>query len=133
MSEHDNVVIWVDHRQAMVFQFDPAGFDRAAVRSAHPDRHIHHLTRPGANGASPPDKSFFMRVAQSIEQASSILITGPATERTELALYIERIKPELAARICGNESLDRPTNSGLIALARTFFRSDDQMHSQSRR
>ena len=133
MSDHDNVVIWVDHRQAMVFQFDAAGFDRATVRSAHPDRHVLHTARPGQSTYPPLDKSFFMRVMQTIEQAASILITGPTTSKTELAQYIEITKPALAARICGIETLDHPTNSALISLARTFFKSDSQMHSQSRR
>jgi stalled ribosome rescue protein Dom34 len=130
MSNHHNILIWVDHRQAMIFQFDAEGFDRAAVRSAHPDRHLHHIARSGQNGNSSPDKTFFKRVAQSIQEPCAILITGPANAKTDLAEYIERTLPALAGRISGVESLDRPTNAALIALVRAFFPSDDRLHSQ---
>lgn len=132
MSDHDNVVIWVDYRQAMIFQFDVAGFDRGSVRSAHPDRHIHHTLRGPKSGYLPLDKAFFKRVAEAIEHAAAIIIAGPATAKTELVDYIERTEPAIASRIAGVESLDHLTNSSLVSLARAF-RDDDSMHSQSRR
>ncbi|MEJ1961606.1 MAG: translational machinery protein [Gammaproteobacteria bacterium] len=133
MSDHFHALIWIDHREAKVFQFDATDFDRTLIRSTHPDRHIHHKANSGDSGHAPLDDAFFKRVAQAIEKAGAILVTGPASAKTELVSYIKRTQPNLAARISGVESLDHPTDGALVALARTFFKADDRMHSQSQR
>jgi hypothetical protein len=132
MSDHrDDALIWIDHRQAKVFLFNGADFESTLVRSAHPDRHIRAAS--GEAGKASLDDPFFKRVAQSIEQAGAVLITGHAEPRTELVAYIKRMQAQLADRICGVESLDSPTDRALTALARTFFGADVAMYSQSRR
>jgi stalled ribosome rescue protein Dom34 len=133
MSGHYHALVWIDHREAKVFQFNATEVDRATVRSTHPDQHIHHKANAGDSGHAPIDQEFFKRVAQAIAQAGAILITGPANAKTELVAYIKRVEPHLAERISGVETLDHPSDGALLALARSFFIADDRMQPQSHR
>jgi stalled ribosome rescue protein Dom34 len=133
MSNHYHALVWIDHREAKVFQFNATEVDRATVRSAHPDQHIHHKANAGGSGHALVDQEFLKRVAHAISQAGAILITGPANAKTELVSYIKRVQPHLAERISGVETLDHPSDGALMALARSFFKADDRMHPQSHR
>jgi stalled ribosome rescue protein Dom34 len=133
MSNHYHALVWIDHREAKVFQFNATDVDRTTVRSTHPDQHIHHKANAGDSGHAPVDHEFLKRVAQAIAQAGAILITGPANAKTELVTYIKKTEPLLAERISGVETLDHPSDGALLKLARTFFKADDQMHSQTHR
>src|ERR1700733_184534 len=133
MSTHYHALVWIDHREAKVFQFNETDVDRTTVRSSHPDQHIHHKANSGDSGHAPVDQEFFKRVAEAIAQAGAILITGPANAKTELVSYIQKVQPHLAARIAGGETLHHPTDGALLALARSFFKADDRMHPQAHR
>jgi stalled ribosome rescue protein Dom34 len=133
MTNHYHVVVWIDHREAKIFQFNATDVDHTTVRSSHPDQHIHHKANAGDSGHAPVDGEFFKRVAQAIAQAGAILITGPANAKTELVSYIKKAQPHLAERISGVEALDHPSDGALVALARTFFKADDRMHPQTHR
>lgn len=130
MSEHYHALVWIDHREARIFQFNAAEVDRAMVRSRHPHQHIHHKANAGDSGHAPVDEGFLERVAQALMRAGAILITGPANSKNELAAHIERVHPDLGKHISGVETLDHPSDGELVALARRFFRADDRMHSQ---
>jgi len=133
MTSHYHAVVWIDHREAKIFQFNATDVDHTSVRSSHPHQHIHHKANAGDSGHAPVDNEFFKRVAQAIAQAGAILITGPANAKTELVSYIKKHEQHLAERISGVETLDHPTDGALVALARTFFKADDRMHSQTQR
>jgi stalled ribosome rescue protein Dom34 len=130
MSSHYHALVWIDHREAKVFQFDATDVDRTTVRSTHPHQHIHHKANAGDNGHAPLDKEFLNHVAHALDTAGAILITGPASAKTELAAYIKQTQPDLAKRISGVESLDHPTDGALVDFARRFFKADDRMHPQ---
>jgi stalled ribosome rescue protein Dom34 len=130
MSSHYHALVWIDHREAKVFQFDATDVDYTKVRSTHPHQHIHHKANAGDSGHAPLDKEFLKHVAQALATAGAILITGPAGAKTELDTYIKQTQPDLAERISGVEALDHPTDGALVDFARRFFKADDRMHSQ---
>jgi stalled ribosome rescue protein Dom34 len=133
VTDHYHALVWIDHREAKVFQFDATDVERSSIRSSHPDQHIHHKANSGDSGHAPVDKEFLTRVTAALSHAGAILITGPANAKTELAHYIKQAQPALAQRISGIETLDHPSDGELIALARKFFKADDRMHPQSHR
>ena len=106
MTPHYHALVWIDHREAKVFQFDATDVDRSTVRSTHPDQHLHHKANSGDSGHAPLDKEFLKHVAQALSTAGAILITGPAGAKTELDTYIKQTQPELAKRISGVEALE---------------------------
>jgi len=130
MTDHYHAPVWIDHQQAKIFHFDANSADRAAVRSSHPHQHLHHKANSPDSGHAAPDRQFLRHVAEALAPAGSILITGPASAKTELASYLQRAHPELARRISGVAAVDHPTDGQLLALARTFFEKDDRMRSQ---
>jgi stalled ribosome rescue protein Dom34 len=130
MSTHYHALVWIDHREAKIFQFDAADVDHTTVRSTHPHQHIHHKANAGDSGHAPLDKEYLKHVAAALATAGAILITGPAGAKTELATYIKQTQPKLAERISGVEALDHPTDGALVDFARRFFKADDRMHSQ---
>jgi stalled ribosome rescue protein Dom34 len=132
MSNHYHALVWIDHREAKVFHLNATEADRTVVRSTHPDQHIHHKANSGDSGHAPVDNEYLKRVTEALAHAGAMLITGPAGAKTELASYITRTHPDLAARISGIETVDHPSDGALLAHARTFFKADDRMHFQSK-
>jgi stalled ribosome rescue protein Dom34 len=133
MSQHYHALVWIDHHEAKVFQFDTIDVEHTTIHSSHPHQHLHHKANSGDSGHAPVDKGFLERVAECIAHAGAVLITGPASAKTELAAHIERSSPELAKRISGIEPMDHPTDGELVAFARSYFKADDRMRSQTHR
>lgn len=130
MSEHYHTVVWIDHQEARIFNFNAEDVDPSTIRSSHPHQHLHHRANTRDSGHAPVDHEFLERVSQAVAHAGAILITGPANAKKELFAHIARRHPDLATRISGIETLDHPTDGQLVALARRFFKADDRMHPQ---
>ena len=133
MSNHFHALVWIDHREAKVFHFNLEESETTFVRSHHPNQHLHHKANSGDSGHAPVDNEFLGRVVSALGEAGAILITGPASAKTELSSYIKRSHPSLAGRISAIETADHPSDGDLLAHARKFFRADDRMHSQAHR
>jgi stalled ribosome rescue protein Dom34 len=131
MSEHFHAIVWIDHREAKIFEFGADDVERVVVPSHATGRHLQHRANVTGSGHRGVDKEFFQRVAAALTHTGAILITGPAQAKLELKNYIAEHSPELARRISGVEALDHPSDSALVALARKFFRADDRMHAQT--
>lgn len=132
MSDHYHTIVWIDHQQAKIFQFDATDVDSTVVRSSHPHQHIHHKANAGDSGHAPVDTAFLKQVADSLSSAGTILITGPANAKQELTTYLAEKQPAVAARVAGVEPLDHPSDGELLNLARSFFKAADRMRSQFR-
>jgi stalled ribosome rescue protein Dom34 len=130
MSSHYHAIVWIDHHEAKIFQFDSTDVDSSTIHSSNPHQHIHHKANAGDSGHAPVDTRFLQQVAHALQHAGVVLITGPAGAKKELASYIEREDPNLAKRIAAVQTLDHPTDGELVKLARTFFAADDRMRSQ---
>lgn len=131
MSEHFHAIVWIDHREAKIFQFSATDIDRVVVNSHLSGQHLHHKANTTGSGHKGVDKEFFNRVIAALSHTGAILITGPANARTELKNYIAEHSPEVARRISAVEALDHPSDGALVALARKFFKTDDLMHDQA--
>lgn len=133
MNQPYHAIVWIDHQQAKIFHFEGADVDSATVRSSHPHQHIHHKVNSSDSGHVPLDKAFLKQVAEGLSAAGTILITGPAGAKKELAHYLQQHQPAVAARVAGVEPLDHPTDGELVAIGRKFFRAEDRMQSQLRK
>jgi stalled ribosome rescue protein Dom34 len=127
-----HAIVWIDHQQAKIFQFDRIDVESATVRSSHPHENIHHKANARDSGHALVDRAFLKQVAEALSDAGTILITGPANAKKELAHYLEAEQPGIAARVAGIEALDHPSDGELLAFARKFFNGNDRMHSQFR-
>src|ERR1700730_16058850 len=49
-NHHHHAVIWIDHREARVFHFNPTDVERLVLHPDHPTRHIHHKANSIGHG-----------------------------------------------------------------------------------
>jgi stalled ribosome rescue protein Dom34 len=130
MSAHYHAIVWIDHREAKVFHFNATEADRLVVHPHDPTQHLHHKANSVGSGNTPLDHEFFESVADAILDAKEILITGPASAKSELVADIKRHHPDLARHIVGVETIDHPSDGALVAVARIYFKAEDRMRPQ---
>jgi stalled ribosome rescue protein Dom34 len=127
---HYHAVVWIDHREARVFHFNPTDVDRRVLHPDHPTRHIHHKANEVGSGHAGADHEFLHAVAMAVADAGAVLITGPANAKTQLVDHITHHDPKLKERIAGVETVDHPSDGQLVAHARKFFDVADRMRPQ---
>lgn len=125
---HSHVCVWIDHREAKIFGIGLETAGESVVREPSPHHHIHRKAGQIGEGKAPPGEVFFGTVAAAIAGAHALLLGGPGTAKTELAVYLRRHRPELASRIWGIEPMDHPSDPDIVHAARTFFRAAGRMH-----
>ena len=129
-SHHYHAVIWIDHREARVFHFNPTDIERLVLRPDNPTKHIHHKANSIGSGHAAEDHAYLQAVAESIADAGAVLITGPANAKTELVKHIRQHDPKLMKAIAGVETVDHPSDASLVAHARKYFKVEDRMLPQ---
>ena len=123
MSEHHyHAVIWIDHREARVFHFNPSDVERLVLHPDHPTKNIHHKANSIGSGHASPDKEFLAQVTSALSDAGEVLIIGPAGAKTELAKYLREQHPAIGERIVAVEAADHPTDREIVAYAKRHFR-----------
>jgi hypothetical protein len=128
MTEHHyHAAIWIDHREARVFHFNPTDVETLVLRPDDPTRHIHHKANSIGSGHAATSPEYLREVAESVADAGAILITGPANAKTELVEYIHLHDPRLEKAIAGVEAVDHPSDAQLVAYARKYLTATDRM------
>jgi hypothetical protein len=128
MTEHHyHAAIWIDHREARVFHFNPTDVETLVLRPDDPTRHIHHKANSIGSGHAATSPDYLREVAESVADAGAILITGPANAKTELVEYIHLHDPRLEKAIAGVEAVDHPSDAQLVAYARKYLAATDRM------
>jgi hypothetical protein len=122
-----HAVVWIDHDEAHVIQFDPDRSEELTLKSKHRKGHLHHKAGQTGSGREPEDMDYFVAVEGALVDAAEILIVGPANERIELQKHMQVHAKEVSARVVGVEPADHPTDGQLLKLARQFFRAADRL------
>lgn len=73
---------------------------------------------------------YLHNVAAAIKDVQSILITGPAKAKTQLAKHIQHHDPLMRKEITGVETFGHPSDGKLVDFARSFFKSDHQIKAR---
>lgn len=131
MTTHYHAIVWIDHREARVFQFDRDGVDNLVIRPENPTRQVHHKANSVGSGHAAEDPDFLAQVMAAIADSKAILIVGPAGAKTSLFNYIHRHQPALAECVVAVESIDHPSDKALVAHARSYFKADHQKEERS--
>jgi stalled ribosome rescue protein Dom34 len=126
-KHHYHAVIWIDHREARVFHFNPTDVEKLILHPDNPTRHIHHKANSIGSGHASADRDYLHAVAESVADAGAVLITGPANAKTELVEYIHLQDPKLTKVIAGAETVDHPSDAQLVAYARKYLMATDRM------
>jgi stalled ribosome rescue protein Dom34 len=126
-THHYHAVVWIDHREARVFHFNPTEADRLVLHPDKPSKHIHHKANSIASGHASADHDFLHAVADAIAGAGAVLVAGPGNAKTELVKHIEQHDPKLMKIIAGVETVDHPSDAQLVAHARKYLKVTDRM------
>jgi stalled ribosome rescue protein Dom34 len=129
-THHYHAVIWIDHREARVFHFNPTDVDKLVLHPDHPTKHIHHKANSIGSGHAGADEEFLHAVAASVADAHAILITGPANAKSQLVKHIDKHDPQLMKLIAGVETVDHPSDGELVSFARHYLKAADRMQVQ---
>ncbi|MBI1362266.1 MAG: translational machinery protein [Alphaproteobacteria bacterium] len=127
MSGHHHAAIWIDHLEARVFFIGRNATEAFAIHPHDPTRHIHHKANSIGSGHAKENQAYFHDVAQSVADASAVLIMGPANAKIELVKHIHHHDPKLMDRIVGIETVNHPTDGELVDHARRYFRASDRL------
>jgi stalled ribosome rescue protein Dom34 len=130
MTHHFHAVVWIDHRQAYVYEFGTEGVNEQHIKSPDHEGHIHHKAGTVGSGHSHDAKAYLTAIANAVRDNQEILIVGDGGAKTELAHFIRDHVPVLAPRIMGVEAMDQCSKGQIVAFARKFFEQKDHSTPQ---
>lgn len=128
---HYHCVVWIDHREAHVIEFNPNDAEASVIHPKSKHEHLHHKQGVVGSGKAPQDHAYYQAVCNAIRDAGEILIVGPSTAKIELFKHMQAHAPAVAARVVSLETVDHPTDGELLKFARRHFDADDRMRSQT--
>lgn len=114
-----HAVVWTDHQQAQILQFDAEHVQAQKVRA-----HSHHTAQHGSVVRT--QHEFYAELCAALDGIAEVLVTGSRTSLADFRHYVEKHRPALSPRIVAWEAANQPTTAQLVALARKFFRAYDQ-------
>ena len=122
-----HAVVWIDHKEARVFDVHPDSTDETTVLA--PQHHIHRHPKGRGEPREHPDdaRRFFAEVVKKLDIVDAILIVGPSSAKVELSQYMKDHAALAAAKVVGIESADHPTDAQIVAAARRYFVATDRM------
>jgi stalled ribosome rescue protein Dom34 len=128
---HYHFVVWIDHREAHVIQFNRDDAEGSVLHPKSRHTHLHHKDGAVGAGKAPEDHAYFQAVADAIKDAGEILIVGPSSAKLELLRHLQQHAPATAARVVSVETVDHPSDGELLKFARRHFAADDRMRPQA--
>lgn len=120
--------VWIDHREARVFELTATDATTAHVTDDRPSHHIHRKADHVGLGKAEMDPAMLAEVADKLEAAKGILIVGPGNAKTAFKSYLDDHRPEISKNVWDVQPSDHPTDAQLIATARSWFQGQDRMH-----
>lgn len=127
---HFHAVVWLDHREARVFEFNPEDVQKLVIHAHSPNRHIHHKSGSVGAGHAKEDAQYYHAVAEALVHAGEILIVGPGQAKTVLFKHMHAHDPKVAAKVAGIETADHPSDGQIVAHARKYFERYDKTTPQ---
>ncbi len=115
-----HAVVWLDHQNAQVLQFDTEHVRASTVKA-----HSHHTAQHGSQVRT--EHEFFAAVCQALDGINEILAVGPHTGIADFEHYARKHQPATAQRIVAWRVVDHPSEKQLVALAREYFLKYDRM------
>jgi stalled ribosome rescue protein Dom34 len=115
-----HAVVWVDHQNAQVLQFDAEHVQTQKVKA-----HTHHTRQHGSVVRT--EHEFFAELCDALAGIAEVLVVGPKTGLADFRHYVDKHRPALAGQIVGWEHGDHASERQLVALARQYFLKYDRM------
>lgn len=130
MSHHAHVAVWIDHREAKIFEFDRNNVEQILIRHSNAPHQVHHKAGSVGSGHVSEDEAYLGDVAKALYAAAEILILGPSHVKWQLRSYLNLHEPRISERIMAVINEDHPSNSQIVDHARKYFSRIDRMTPQ---
>jgi stalled ribosome rescue protein Dom34 len=124
---HTHAVVWLDTKEAHVFQFNAEDVERQRIKAHMPAHKIHQKAGIVGSGHSHDGKEYFAGIVEALAGATEWLVAGPGAAKNEFVSYVEKHAPRLKSQLIGVEPMDHPTDDELLAHARRFFKAADKI------
>lgn len=122
---HYHAVVWLDHAEARIFQFNQDSAERILVHGHK--HHLHHKAGSIGSGRETADAEFFDDIMPILADCGEILLVGPGAAKLEFLRHLQRKRPALESKVVGIETVDHPSDGQLVAYARKYFHARDRM------
>ncbi|PKO92128.1 MAG: translational machinery protein [Betaproteobacteria bacterium HGW-Betaproteobacteria-1] len=125
-----HVVVWLDHQEAHVIQFNADTHENSTITTRSKHGHVHQKAGVVGSGHAAADQNYLHEVAAAVAGCGEILIVGPGTGKLELIKHMNRHDPAIAEKVVGVETVDHPSDGQLLAYAKKYFLRVDNMKAQ---
>src|SRR5580658_10179190 len=115
MTHHFHAVVWIDHAEAVIFEFSEGDVSEHRIQATDRQGNIHHKAGSMGSGHAHDSKTYLTTIAAALKPSHEILIVGHGTAKDELASFIRDHMPLLAPRIMGVETVDQPSKAEILA------------------
>jgi len=127
---HFHAVVWLDHAQAKLFQFNSADVQAKVVHAHGQQGNLHHKAGVTGSGHAHGSPAFFKAIEAELQQVGEILILGPGQAKQELKKHIDENAKALAKKVVAVETVDHLTDNQIVAHARAYFERTDRTRPQ---
>ena len=124
---HSHAVIWMDSKEAHVFQFNRDDVEMQRIKAHLPFRKIHHKAGVIGAGHVHLDRNYFDDICKALEGVHEWILTGPGKAKDDMCSYLRTFRPGLVEKLLAVEAGDHPTDGLLLDHARRFFKAADRM------
>ena len=121
MPLNTRAILWIDHAQARMIQFDGETSETQVIRPEGGTPHLHHKANSIDAGHAPENQAYFHAVGKALAGLSAVLVTGPANAKTELMKHMAQHDPALVKKVSAVQAADHPTDGQLLDIARRYF------------
>ncbi|MEQ9520364.1 MAG: translational machinery protein [Parvibaculum sp.] len=130
MSHHFHAIVWIDHHEARILEFDATNVDAVTVKPHHAAKHLHSKSGSRSSWRAPEDPKFFADVATKLKGVHEVLLVGPANAKLAFLKHLQKHDAKTADLIVGVETVDHPSDGQLVQYARNYFKHADRMLPQ---
>jgi hypothetical protein len=130
MTQHFHAVVWIDHHEARILDFNADDVNADKVTVKHKATRTQSARTGKASWRESEDGTFFDEVAEKLAGAGEILVVGPANAKLGFLKRLEKKHGPIAEHVVGIETVDHPSDGQLLDFARAYFRKADRMLPQ---
>lgn len=125
-----HAVVWIDHQEAHVIQFNADEHENATVSTRSKHGHLHQKAGVVGSGHHLADQTYLHEVVEAVASANEILIVGPSSAKLELMKHMVKHDANIASKVVGIETVDHPSDAQLLAYAKKSFTRIDHLKPQ---
>jgi stalled ribosome rescue protein Dom34 len=124
-----HVVVWIDHQEAHVIQFNAEASASEIIKTNSKHKHVHQKSGTLGAGRASIDVNFLNDVVQAVSGTNEILIVGPGSAKLELLKHAHKHAAKVSEKVVGIETVDHPTDGQLLAYAKKYFIRVDNLRA----